>query len=56
MGGLFLWQLGDEYPARADQFAGWGASIAVQGGFLMLFDLAMYFAHSRNRGYREAVP
>ena len=56
MGGLFLWQLGDEYPARADQFAGWGTSIALQGGFLMLFDLAMYFAHSRNRGYREAVP
>ncbi|MFW5729923.1 MAG: DUF6992 family protein, partial [Spirochaetota bacterium] len=52
----FLAQLGDEYPARADQFAGWGDSIALQGGFLMAFDAVMYLVHLRNRGYRSLMP
>jgi hypothetical protein len=55
MGGLFLAQLGDEYPARADQFAGWGYSIALQGGFLMVFDAVMFIAHRRNREYRPLL-
>jgi hypothetical protein len=55
MGGLFLAQLGDEYPARADQFEGWGYSIALQGGFLMVFDAVMYLVHRRNRGYRPLL-
>lgn len=55
MGGLFLAQLGDEYPARADQFEGWGYSIALQGGFLMLFDAVMFIAHRRNREYRPLL-
>lgn len=56
MGGFFLRQLGDEYPARADQLEGWGAAIAVQGGFLMAFDLVMYLLHRRNREYRALLP
>ena len=55
MGGLFLAQLGDEYPPRADQFEGWGYSIALQGGFLMLFDAVMFIAHRRNREYRPLL-
>jgi len=55
MGGLFLAQLGDEYPARADQFEGWGYAIALQGGFLMLFDAVMFIAHRRNREYRPLL-
>ena len=55
MGGLFLAQLGDEYPARADQFEGWGYSIALQGGFLMLFDAVMFIVHRRNREYRPLL-
>jgi hypothetical protein len=56
MGGLFLWQLGDEYPGRAQQFEGWGFSIALQGGFLMLFDTVMFLVHRRNREYRPLLP
>jgi hypothetical protein len=56
MGGLFLAQLGDDYPARAVRFEGWGASIAVQGAFLMVFDAVMFLVHRRNRGYRTLVP
>ena len=55
MGGLFLAQLGDEYPARVDQFEGWGYSIALQGGFLMLFDAVMFIVHRRNREYRPLL-
>lgn len=55
MGGLFLTQLGDEYPARADQLEGWGYAIALQGGFLMAFDAVMYLVHRRNREYRPLL-
>ncbi len=34
---------------------GWGYLIALQGGFLMLFDAVMFIVHRRNREYRPLL-
>jgi hypothetical protein len=47
MGGLYLLERGNNQEAgnKRDQFRGFGRSIIVQGGFLLLFDLALYLVH-----------
>ena len=43
MGGLYLTERAKRPGANADRLRGFGKSIMLQGGFLMLFDLANYF-------------
>lgn len=44
MGGVYLLERGNSQAAgsKRDQFRGFGRSVIVQGGFLLLFDLALY--------------
>jgi hypothetical protein len=44
IGGLYLLERGNNHEAgnKRDQFRGFGHSVIVQGGFLLLFDLALY--------------
>lgn len=48
-GGLYLAELGNRFPDRHDQFKGFGKSIVVQGSFLLVLDLVMYFVHKGHR-------
>lgn len=41
-------------PDKSDQLRGYGRSIMVQGGFLLVFDLANYFIF-RSRGDKQVV-
>jgi hypothetical protein len=49
-GGFLLREHGNtEYAVdKQDQFRGYGSSIAVQGGFLLLMDALMYSLHHKN--------
>lgn len=49
-GGFFLREHGNtEHTVdKQDQFRGYGSSIAVQGGFLLLMDVLMYSLHHKN--------
>lgn len=48
-GGLYLAELGNRFPDRHDQFKGFGKSIVVQGSFLLILDVIMYFIHKGHR-------
>jgi hypothetical protein len=52
MTGFFLRQ----YAANVGEprFAGWGSSLILQGGFLLVFDIVLAAIHSRNRAYEDA--
>jgi hypothetical protein len=47
LGGLYLTERAKNSLNRQDLFRGFGQSILMQGGFLFLFDLSMYFIHHR---------
>jgi len=51
-GGFYLRERGyrETDPRKQDQFRGYGSSIAVQGGFLLLMDCVMYALHHKNTG------
>lgn len=55
MGGLYLRELVTRFPDWAAELPGWGAAIVLQGAFLMVFDAAMVWFHSRNREYRPLL-
>jgi hypothetical protein len=43
--GLYLRERAKNSTAQADRLKGFGQSILLQGGFLLLFDAALYFIH-----------
>lgn len=47
LGGTGLLIASQNATSRKDQFAGYGKSIIMQGGFLFLFDAAMFVFHKR---------
>jgi hypothetical protein len=49
-GGFYLRERGyrESDPHKQDQFRGYGSSIAIQGGFLLLMDCVMYLLHHKN--------
>jgi hypothetical protein len=52
MTGLFLMEYGRSFPGRQTMFRGYGQSLLVQGGFLLVFDLVMY---GIQRGSRQLL-
>lgn len=48
MGGAFLLERSKNVTKNSARLAGFGKSIMLQGGFLMLFDAIMYFAHQQH--------
>lgn len=53
MGGLYLLERAKNTPDKHDRFKGFGQSIVLQGGFLMLFDAANYLA--LRKSHRKAA-
>jgi hypothetical protein len=47
-GGLYLMELSNNSERNADLYRGFGKGLMLQGGFLLVFDAAMHYAHSRN--------
>ena len=53
LGGLYLIERGRRPEADEDRLRGYGKAVMLQGGFLLVFDLANYFiASGRNDDYR----
>jgi hypothetical protein len=46
--GLYLREKSKNSSKNKNRLTGYGNSLFVQGGFLMVFDLAMYFIHQQN--------
>lgn len=55
MTGLFLLEYGRSFPGRQAMFRGYGQSLLVQGGFLLLFDLLMYGIQRGSRKLLEPL-
>ena len=53
--GLALVQNGKADPKRAVRYRGWGNSLLVQGGGLMIFDAVMFVIHNRH-GKNKLLP
>lgn len=53
--GLYLTERSKSEIKNHDKFMGWGESLMVQGGFLFLFDSAMYAIHTRH-GKKHLYP
>lgn len=47
-GGFYLRELSKNTERNADLYNGFGKGLILQGGFLLVFDAAMHYAHSRN--------
>jgi hypothetical protein len=47
LGGYLTWELGKDHESA--RLRGYGASVILQGAFLMAFDLGMVAVHERNR-------
>lgn len=47
-GGLYLMERAKNSQHRQELFKGFGQSVIIQGGFLFMFDLTMYFLHHAN--------
>jgi hypothetical protein len=47
-GGFFLKERAKNVTNRTDMFKGFGNALILQGGFLLAFDLVMYFIHNSN--------
>lgn len=47
-GGLYLTEKAKNDFEHRDKFNGWGNSIIMQGGFLLLLDTTMFIVHKRN--------
>ncbi|MDX2303560.1 MAG: hypothetical protein NW226_12210 [Microscillaceae bacterium] len=43
--GLWMWEKSKNQEKNKDLLEGFGKSILMQGGFLLLFDVGMYFVH-----------
>jgi len=52
-GGFFLKERAKNVENRQDMFTGFGNALILQGGFLLVFDLAMYFIHNSNAGFLQ---
>lgn len=48
-GGLYLTELAHRHPDRQEQFTGFGQSIIMQGSFLLVLDVVMYFIYKGQR-------
>jgi hypothetical protein len=48
-GGLYMRHLASQGYKRAEMLKGYGTSVILQGGFLMVFDLAMYIIQRQHR-------
>jgi hypothetical protein len=46
--GLYLRERSKNSPNHSNRLKGYGNSLFLQGGFLMVFDIAMYFIHQQN--------
>ena len=46
--GLLLRQMATSNPTEKDQFTGYGNSLLIQGGFLLLFDWIAYGVHRKH--------
>lgn len=46
--GFLLMQAAKNNAARHDQLKGYGQALILQGGFLFVFDLAMYIIHNKH--------
>jgi hypothetical protein len=46
VGGFLLMELSNRFPERSDQLIGFGKSVILQGSFLFIFDLVMYFTNN----------
>jgi hypothetical protein len=57
MGGLYLLERGNHQEAgsKRDQFRGFGRSVIVQGGFLLLFDVALYLVQRQHLKQARAL-
>lgn len=53
MGGLYLLERAQNTPDKHDRFKGFGQSILLQGGFLLLFDATNYLA--LRKSHRKAA-
>jgi hypothetical protein len=55
LGGLYLNERGKNTEKNSELLQGFGRSVILQGGFLMAFDLTMYFIHRHNAGKHKAL-
>lgn len=55
MTGLFLVEYGRSFSGRQTMFRGYGQSLLVQGGFLLVFDLVMYGIQRGSRKLLEPL-
>lgn len=46
--GLYLKEKSKSSPNNSDRLRGYGNSLLLQGGFLLLFDVGLYFIHQAN--------
>jgi hypothetical protein len=54
--GFILRSLSDKYTSRADLLYGYGNSLLLQGSFLLIFDLILYYTlHSERLNFLEKV-
>jgi hypothetical protein len=54
--GLYLTERAKNSVSQADRLRGFGQSVMLQGGFLLLFDATLYFIHhSHAKGLRNIV-
>jgi hypothetical protein len=55
MTGFFLMEYGRSFPSRKTMFRGYGQSLLLQGGFLLVFDLVMYGIQRGSRKLLEPL-
>jgi hypothetical protein len=55
MTGLFLMEYGRSFPTRQPMFRGYGQSLLLQGGFLLVFDLVLYGIQRGSRKLLEPL-
>jgi hypothetical protein len=54
-GGFYLTERAKNNQRKEDLLKGFGQSVVMQGGFLLLFDTAMYFVHHANIGVLKTI-
>jgi hypothetical protein len=55
MTGLFLMEYAENGSSNQARFRGYGQSLLLQGGFLLVFDLVMYAVQRRSRSLLETL-
>ena len=55
LGGAYLIERSKNTDNRPERLEGFGKSIALQGAFLFVFDLATYWAHQKSNSELDAV-